>query len=134
MERERQGQRQSRREANILLKAWGRIPPFPTANYVSLFCLFPKTVGRMVNGTMWGLILDMTYDSYRFLSLFSHSVMSNSCDPMGCSPPGTPVHGISKARTLGWVAIPFSNRFSTCIFNSLIFNIFICKMGRVSIS
>ena len=29
-------------------------------------------------------------------------------DPMDCSPPGSSVHGILQARTLGWVAIPFS--------------------------
>jgi len=27
---------------------------------------------------------------------------------MGCSPPGSSVHGIFKARMLDWVAIPFS--------------------------
>ena len=30
------------------------------------------------------------------------------CDPMDCSLPGSSVHGISQARILGWVAIPFS--------------------------
>ena len=30
------------------------------------------------------------------------------CDPMGCSPPGSSVHGIFQARILEWVAIPFS--------------------------
>ena len=30
------------------------------------------------------------------------------CDPMDYSPPGSPVHGIFQARTLKWVAIPFS--------------------------
>ena len=30
------------------------------------------------------------------------------CDPMDCSPPGSSVHGISQARILEWVAIPFS--------------------------
>ena len=30
------------------------------------------------------------------------------CDPMDCSPPGSSVHGILHARTLEWVAIPFS--------------------------
>ena len=30
------------------------------------------------------------------------------CDPVDCSPPGYPVHGILQARTLEWVAIPFS--------------------------
>ena len=31
------------------------------------------------------------------------------CDPMDCSPPGSPVPGILQARTLEWVAISFSN-------------------------
>ena len=30
------------------------------------------------------------------------------CDPMGCSPPGSSVCGISPARILEWVAISFS--------------------------
>ena len=30
------------------------------------------------------------------------------CDSMGCSPPGSSVHGISQARTLEWAAISFS--------------------------
>ena len=30
------------------------------------------------------------------------------CDPMDCSPPGSSVHGILQARTLGWAAISFS--------------------------
>ena len=29
------------------------------------------------------------------------------CDPMDCSPPASSVHGISQARILEWVAIPF---------------------------
>ena len=31
------------------------------------------------------------------------------CDPIGNSPPGSPVPGILQARTLEWVAISFSN-------------------------
>jgi len=31
------------------------------------------------------------------------------CDPRDGSPPGSPVPGILKARTLEWVAISFSN-------------------------
>ena len=38
----------------------------------------------------------------------SDSVLSNLCDPMDCSPPGSSVHGIFQARTLEWVGIPFS--------------------------
>ena len=30
------------------------------------------------------------------------------CDPMDCSPPGSSIRGILQARTLEWVAIPFS--------------------------
>ena len=30
------------------------------------------------------------------------------CDPMDGSLPGTSVHGISQARILEWIAIPFS--------------------------
>ena len=32
--------------------------------------------------------------------------MSDSCDPMDCSPPGSSVRGILQARILEWVAIP----------------------------
>ena len=31
------------------------------------------------------------------------------CDPIDCSPPGSPVPGILQARTLEWVSISFSN-------------------------
>ena len=40
------------------------------------------------------------------LSCFSH--VPTLCDLMDCSPPGSSVHGISQARILKWVAIPFS--------------------------
>ena len=30
------------------------------------------------------------------------------CDPMNCSQPGSPVHGISQARILEWIAVPSS--------------------------
>ena len=34
------------------------------------------------------------------------------CDPRVCSPPGSSVHGISQARILEWVAIPFFRVYS----------------------
>ena len=43
----------------------------------------------------------------------AHSVMSDSFDPVDCSPPGSSVRGILQARILEWVAISFlrgSNR------------------------
>ena len=43
----------------------------------------------------------------------SESEVAQSCptlsDPMGCSLPGSSVHGISQARVLEWGAIAFSN-------------------------
>ena len=30
------------------------------------------------------------------------------CDPVHCSPPGSSVYGVLQARTLEWVAMPFS--------------------------
>ena len=46
--------------------------------------------------------------------------MSDSCDPIYCSPPGSSVHGISQARILEWVVISFSRgssppRDQTCV-------------------
>ena len=51
------------------------------------------------------------------------------CDPMDCNPPGSSVHRIFLARTLGWVAIFFSKGPSwpkdwTCISHIL------CAAGR----
>ena len=39
---------------------------------------------------------------------FSLQVVSNSCNSMDCSLPGSSVHGILQARILGWVTISFS--------------------------
>ena len=41
-----------------------------------------------------------------------HVVVSDSCDPMNCSPPGSSVPGIFQARILEWVAISFSRQSS----------------------
>ena len=38
----------------------------------------------------------------------SYSVVSNSLQPHGCSPPGSSVHGTLQARILEWVVLPFS--------------------------
>ena len=46
--------------------------------------------------------------SFLILRWFSRWVMSYSCDPMDCSPPGSFVHWILQVRILEWVAISFS--------------------------
>ena len=38
---------------------------------------------------------------------FSPSVVSDSCDSVDCSLPGSSVHGILQARILEWIAISF---------------------------
>ena len=45
---------------------------------------------------------------------WSRSVVSDSSDPMDCSPPGSSVHGIFQAKVLEWGAIAFSD---TCIYS-----------------
>ena len=41
---------------------------------------------------------------------WSRSVVSDSSNPMDCSPPGSSVYGIFQARVLEWGAIAFSER------------------------
>ena len=59
--------------------------------------------------------------SHQFSSVqFSSSVVSDLCDPMDCSLPGSSVHRIFQARILEWVAISSSRgsswpRDRTCI-------------------
>ena len=36
------------------------------------------------------------------------AVVSDSCDPTNCSPPGSSVHGMFQARILEWGAISYS--------------------------
>ena len=45
------------------------------------------------------------------------------CDPMGCSPPGSSVHGILQARILEWVAISFSRGSSQSRDRAQVFHI-----------
>ena len=50
------------------------------------------------------MLSEIIADSYAVVVvLFSDQVMSNLCDPMDYK-----VHGIPQARTLEWVAAPFS--------------------------
>ena len=58
--------------------------------------------GSLVGCRLWGgTELD-------WLKRLSSSSMSDSCDPMDCSLPGSSVHGIFEARVPEWGAIAFS--------------------------
>ena len=69
-----------------------------------------KSTNSSVLRFLYGPTLTSIYDywknhSFDSLSLLSHSVMSDSCNPMDCSLPGSSVHGILQARILEW--LPF---------------------------
>ena len=56
-------------------------------------------------GSLWTLVLTITATA----GAKSLQSCPTLCDPIDGSPPGSPVPGILKARTLEWVAISFSN-------------------------
>ena len=63
--------------------------------------------------TPWIYFLLLVWISLSVVSLLcKHAKLFQSCptlcDPMDSSPPGSSVHRILQARTLEWVAIPFS--------------------------
>ena len=72
------------------------IPQFKSIDYLFMikFCLAPSTTPTKE------YILNLCV-------CVSSSVMSNYLWPMDCNPRGSSVHGISQARILEWVAIPF---------------------------
>ena len=48
------------------------------------------------------------YRAFQVLKVLVTRSCLTLCNPMDCSPPYSPVHGILRARILEWVAIPFS--------------------------
>ena len=61
---------------------------------------------KVENSGEWAI--NWTNELYICVCVLSTKSCLTLCDPMNCSPPGSSVHGISKARILEWVAIPFS--------------------------
>ena len=57
---------------------------------------------------MEGLFSYMIGNLLYWIEEWSLSVMSDSLQPVNCSPPGPSVHGILQARILEWVTISFS--------------------------
>ena len=54
------------------------------------------------------LFIQMFYFSAAAAAAQSFQSCPTLCDPVDCSPPGSPVPEILQARTLEWVAISFS--------------------------
>ena len=88
-------------------------PPCPQVCSLHL-CLYFSLANRFISRIFpdpihmqyWVLIYGICFPLSDLL--FSCSHVQLFCKPMDCSPPGSSVHEISQARTLEWVAIPFS--------------------------
>ena len=69
------------------------------------YCLFVKIFELSV--VFLVLFKCLTIDNAKFKIM--KVLVAQSCptlwDPMGCSPPGSSVHGVLQARVLEWVAI-----------------------------
>ena len=78
-------------------------PKIPPPSTKGLWKHFPET--------LWGVraseVLATTTPLLPGVALVTQSYPT-LCNPMDCSLPGFSVHGILQARTLEWVAIPFS--------------------------
>ena len=80
--------------------------------------IFPRSSEKLFS--VWYLALPSNKPAVDPWKGNSRSVMSNSCDPMDCTRPGSSVHGILQATILEQVAIPFSRgsswpRDHTCV-------------------
>ena len=76
---------------------------------------FHDLVGHMLcfsAASIWSLIDVCFYQvKYCCIRMCMHAWSCLTlCDSMDCSPPGFPVYRILQARTLEWIAIPFSKR------------------------
>ena len=61
----------------------------------------------------WGELETRWMDLYLMhVCMLSRFRVSDSCDPVDCSPAGFSVHGILQTRILEWVAMPSSRRTS----------------------
>ena len=71
--------------------------------YLFRSCIFSQCIRRnQVNTAIFSRIKTATV-----CVLLAQSCLT-LCNPMDCSSPGSFVHGILQARTLEWVAIPYS--------------------------
>ena len=81
------------------------------SNTLSLFCSLIQ-IGFLSYATEYRTIYIEGILSLRFSSAAAakfHWMCPTLCGPIDGSPPGSPVPGILRARTLEWVAISFSN-------------------------
>ena len=61
-----------------------------------------------MEGSLKGRLGKTRWEQIMYMPAKSLQSCLTLCDPIDCSPAGSSVHGILQARTLGWVAMPFS--------------------------
>ena len=86
-------------------------------NKCSLLCVGPVTNSRHV----LSFIHTADFDVISAAAAKSLQSCPTLCNPIELASPGSSVHGISRARTLEWVAISFSRRSSQPRDRTLIF-------------
>ena len=120
---------------SLLLSHWGSLLLLLLLSHFSCvrLCATPETAAYQASPSLgfsrqehWsGLPFPSpVHDSEKWK--WSRSLVSDSNDPMDCSPPGSSVHGIFQARILEWVAFSSSRGASWVrdpTFNSCVSNI-----------
>ena len=74
-------------------------------------CLFWFIYKNRSTWKFWAHVLKELMVEY--LELVCAQSCLTLCNPLGCSLPGCSVHGISRTRTLKWIAISFTRGSST---------------------
>ena len=86
-----------------------------------IFFFFFFAILSIVYFAIYGRV-NLIHSTPRLFLSFSLSVLSDSfVTPLDCSPPTSSVHGISQARLLEWVAIPYSPVTKTKTLHSTVY-------------
>ena len=90
---------------------WPSLPPEQRSHVV----LGPSLLGALSNKLCfhWQSVPDLLALSVCVkVKMKSLSCVLTLCDPLGCSPPGSSVHGVFQERILEWVVISFPTQGS----------------------
>ena len=90
---------------------------FRVVSTLFIFRFFPKGSIWLESIEIKFYIMRKNLDNVKYKYAITHAAKSlqlcpTLCNPIGGSPPGSPIPGILQARILEWVAISFSNAWS----------------------
>ena len=102
------------------VKGFGVISNAEVDDFLELVCSFddPTDVGDLISSSsafsksrlnIWKFMVHVLLKPAAAAAAKLLQLYPTLCDPIDCSPPGSPVPGILQARILEWVAISFSN-------------------------